>query len=393
MSSAVPILAVPGAAIDVIGDGRQIGNTGHTLRSLGDMLAAITGGRPLWIGDVDPALAGVAADGHAWLDLFSFVFDPSISAAWPAVTEVAVSTTANTYTRSIISNAPVLNGTATSKTAKIVLATGSTANDRRIHTFDGVGTLDDIEVFTSLMNRNLAQQGIALRLNNIGGATTQNLYGVWNDATLGAANIGVGIWKGIDASFVQTVGASSYLETIEATIEVLSMTRATNVVTAVVAHNHQIRNADAITVAAIATSSFNGTFTVTSVSGDTITWNQTGTNESAGVLGIAGYLGVTGGRYAYPQRWRVRLSGTTLRAKVWRGIDPEPDWTNSQSVVVWTDATPVGPTGVGKVGFIDALHTSVNANSIWGRTVITRAERGLKIRESGVWRSVMPFPA
>jgi hypothetical protein len=58
--------------------------------------------------------------------------------------------------------------------------------------------------------------------------------------------------------------------------------------------------------------------------------------------------------------------------------------------MLWSDTTPVGPTGSGKVGLIYAHGHLSGQFSSWGPILVTRAETGWKVRTSGVWRSLQP---
>jgi hypothetical protein len=304
-----------------------------------------------WYGPTDPA--GSASNGDLWLDTFVFNFDPE-SNAWPAITEVPVTNATNTYTRSIVTPSIDLNSTATTRQARIAWTSGTEVDDRRIHTFDACGTLDDVEVTALLYGRQSPQQGIALRINNIGNTTTQNMYTVWNDAISGIAPFfNVGNWKGIDGSFTHTEPVSDYVELLEDTFDIISMTRASNVVTAVLEPTHDYRVGQTIAVIADTTTSFNttsATFTAVNAASGlvTVTWNQTAANESAVAFGRAGRGGFPGGSHVYPHWIKVNLKGTTVRAKFWRQGQAEPSWADSRSTFVLRDTTPVGPTGSGK---------------------------------------------
>jgi hypothetical protein len=281
-------------------------------------------GPKLFVGSAVPS---GAADGDVWLDTFKFQYDPN-SGAWPNVTAVPVSNATNSYTRSVVNSDVSVNGTATMSVAKIAWTSGGELSDRRIYTLDDVGTLDDIEVTALLYNRSGAQQGLALRLANIGNSTTQNAYTIWNDETSSFASVfNVGYWKGVDGSFTHG-GNNQFFESLESVGTVLTMVRASNVVTATVTHPHPYAVGDIVTVAALLTSSFSGTFTLTSVSGDTLQWSQTAADATAAVFGAAGSIGLPYGvsGAVYPHWIKARLVGTELRAKVWKSSEAEPSW-------------------------------------------------------------------
>jgi hypothetical protein len=362
--------------------------------------------------------------GDTWDDNFVFRLDPE-EGVWPGITEVPVTFPTNTFARSIVTPVVDANGVASTRVARTAWTAGAEVNDRRVLTFDDVPLLDDIRVKASLHNRVAAQQGIALRVNNIGGPLTQNMYSVWNDDTLGfAAWWNLGNWKGTDANFAHNEPVNGFVEGLETVFDIFCMKRTANVVAAALEAGRDYRTGESILVFdsfGLGNTSFESATAgisnfavhaparqrrqrdVRRVRADDERERHRrdedarardvvadGADATATSVGVAARGTFPGGKKVIPHWTEVWLKGTTLRARWWRGraADTPPGWNDPRYAMVWRDTTPLGPTGTGKVGLIDAHHHLAGQLADWAWVEVTRGERGRKVFTASGWKSL-----
>ncbi|HTE22310.1 MAG TPA: hypothetical protein VK674_04695 [Candidatus Limnocylindria bacterium] len=194
------------------------------------------------------------------------------------------------------------------------------------------------------------QQGIAARVQQSGSVVIAFIG--WQDIIFGQThliNIGLLRGDGTGTSVDQHYTGTSFTATGLLDYKYFTASRATNVVTLTVLAGHGIVAADSVSVVNAADASFNGNFTVTSVTATTIVYNQTAANAST-----------TGRCYSvyhnFPYWMKARLVGGVFYVKVWRYGTPEADWGDTTRSGFMTYATGGGspdipmPSGPGKFG-------------------------------------------
>jgi hypothetical protein len=367
--------------------------TGMAVESIVSSDTGVSG--RLIVGEKDPVDAGLSpVDGDVWFDTFEFSVD--WTNGWPSVTEVFVNSSANTYSRTTVQQTDDVHANAIARpTGRITAASGTFASDRRVLLFGGLPLLDDIAVTAMIFGRgpaiSSAQQGIAMRVVNVGVGADQNMMAVWNDATLGGfPNLwNVEKWKGFTGAYPGSAGGptdlsggvSLFVESLEKSFHVPTASRATNVVTAVIDEPHDIRAGDLLAIKFADTTFNSGNPTVQTVTNQTITWNQTAANAGP----TSGYVANFLPKNIYPHWIHTRCVGSMLEAKFWRKRDPRPSWSDPRAVLRVASVTDA-PTGKGGVGLINA-HQSFNASEFtdWGPIKVTRAYPGMKLRKNGLW--------
>lgn len=208
---------------------------------------------------------------------------------------------------------------------RVVTAGGSATltNQRELYVLPETDGWEDFHAVLEVVNSRYSgslgikpQHGLGLRYNDDG--STRRAVMVWHDTAFGIPNaINLGVWQSnlsggsfgnrqgngrfdllhevTAASTSRTGGTVTVVTSVPHELLVddlvntsftrtfagVALDRSANVVTATLGSGHEMEVGDTVTLKNGGASSFDGTFTVTAVTGTTVSWSQTGSDESA----------------------------------------------------------------------------------------------------------------
>lgn len=279
-----------------------------------------------------------------------------------ALTNAPITPDGVTLTRSVVDRKarftnPTAGATALTNVRHWFVDTSFPATDSEVTTIYWGGT-------RFVPGTELWQQGNVHRAQISG----SNVVGfiAWPDVTFTSPYIiNIGIWASDGTNI--TLNSINFQATgLLKLHQVTAASRTSNVVTLTLPQGHGIQVGDSVGVD-LTNDTFDGNFTVTSVTTTTIVYSQTAANAS----------GATGTVYSraqiYPFWLKSRLIGNTLYAKAWRYDAPESDWgdTTRAGIFTYTSGSPAAPTGVGSCG-IFAGHMGNTRYVDFGETSFTK---------------------